>query len=192
MLATKTTSYKASNGKSNRMINLTRRETDILISGYSIKYRAAIVDRWHKLEKKAGNFMPQNFAQALRLAADQQEIIQAQQEQMLLNAPKVALMEAMEAEELAISIGDWAKLLSKANKVKIGPVKLMSFLREQGLLMTGRDANERNKPYQIHIEAGTFDVRYNRTPAGVKVQPLVTTKGQMKYAELVVDNFRTE
>jgi phage regulator Rha-like protein len=31
---------------------LTREESDILISGYSIPYRAAIIRRWHDLEKQ--------------------------------------------------------------------------------------------------------------------------------------------
>lgn len=149
-----------------------------------------VINRIEELEKAAQLSVPQNFAAALRLAADQQEVIEAQQQKILLDAPKVALMDAMEAEELAISIGDWAKLLSKTNQLKIGPNKLMSFLREKGLLMKGRDANERNKPYQILIEAGLFDMKLSATPVGVKVQPLITTKGQTKYSEMVVDNFR--
>ena len=37
--------YKDKSGKSNRMINLNREETDILITGYSIKYRSLVTKK---------------------------------------------------------------------------------------------------------------------------------------------------
>jgi phage regulator Rha-like protein len=46
---------------------LNRYHSDILVSGYEVKYRAAIVKRWHELE--AAQFKtPKTFAEALRLA----------------------------------------------------------------------------------------------------------------------------
>jgi len=42
--------YINSRGKQYNLYNLPRRECDILISGYNIKFRAAIIDRWHSLE----------------------------------------------------------------------------------------------------------------------------------------------
>jgi len=47
--------------------NLPRRECDLVIAGYSVKYRLAIIDRWQELE--AGK-TPKTFSEALRLAAD--------------------------------------------------------------------------------------------------------------------------
>uniref|UniRef100_A0A6V7KHG1 Antirepressor protein C-terminal domain-containing protein n=1 Tax=Bracon brevicornis TaxID=1563983 RepID=A0A6V7KHG1_9HYME len=52
---------------------LDRRHTEILITGYDVKRRAAVIDRWFDLESQAkaeAPAIPQTFAEALRLAAD--------------------------------------------------------------------------------------------------------------------------
>jgi phage regulator Rha-like protein len=50
---------------------LNRYYTELLITAYDVKRRAAVVDRWFELE--AHPQVPQSFAEALRLAADTQE-----------------------------------------------------------------------------------------------------------------------
>lgn len=45
--------YTASNGKQNPCYRLPFRETHIVMGGYSVKHRAAIIDRWIELEQQA-------------------------------------------------------------------------------------------------------------------------------------------
>lgn len=51
---------------------LDRRHTEILITGYDVKRRAAVIDRWFELESKnvaSQHPVPQSFSEALMLAA---------------------------------------------------------------------------------------------------------------------------
>lgn len=59
-------------GRPYAVFMLSKRETLILISGYSVELRAKIIDRWQELEAQASP-VPTSFAAALRLAAEQAE-----------------------------------------------------------------------------------------------------------------------
>lgn len=61
---------------------LDQETTLCLVSGYSAPLRMKIIKRWSDLEKNSGPSLPQTFAEALQLAADQAK-------QLELAAPKV-------------------------------------------------------------------------------------------------------
>ena len=52
------------------ILYLPRRECDLVTSGYSVKYRLAIIDRCQELEAKQSFNLPTTFAETLRSLAD--------------------------------------------------------------------------------------------------------------------------
>ena len=69
------------NGQSYIEYRLDRLHTELLVTGYDVKRRAAVITRWFELEKQVAQpQVPQSFAQALRLAADTQEQLEQAEE----------------------------------------------------------------------------------------------------------------
>jgi phage regulator Rha-like protein len=66
--------YHDAYGRPQPVFNLPKDLTLTLVAGYSISLRAKIITRWMELEKAKPAFaLPQTFAQALTLAAQQAE-----------------------------------------------------------------------------------------------------------------------
>lgn len=163
--------YKAGNGQMQPCFNLPRRECDLIIAGYSAKYRLAIIDRWQELE--AAPKIPNSFAEALRLAADTQEALEAAKLQIEQDKPKVDFALAVRRLDGSCSVGEFAKVIGT------GQNKLYRQLREDGFLMIN------NQPYQSVIDRGLFVV-IEQTPytdSNGKTYPsfktCITGKGQV-------------
>ncbi len=72
--------YLSAQNKQMPCFNLPKDMTLTLISGYSVPLRHRIVTRWMELEEKQQPVaLPRTFAEALRLAAEQQEKLEATQ-----------------------------------------------------------------------------------------------------------------
>ena len=123
--------------------------------------------------RKTGVYaLPKTFAQALRLAAEQQEMIEAQQKQLEMQKPKVEFFEAVAESKTAIDIKAAANTLHFKN---IGRNKLFEILRNAKILMWN------NLPYQKYVDCGyfrTIEQKYT-THDGVKIsiKTLVYQKG---------------
>lgn len=128
--------------------------------------------------------IPQTFAQALRLAAEQAETIEAQQKQLAEQAPKVNFAKALEIAGESILIGQLAKLM-RQNGVDTGEIRLYQWMRDNGFLH--KCGSEYNDPTQRALEMGLFEVRTGtryHPHTGEPIQTrttLVTVKGQQYF-----------
>lgn len=133
---------------------LDRYHTEVLVTGYDVKRRAAVIKRWFDLETgvaKPAFQVPQSMAEALRLAADQAERIEQQQAAIEQARPSVEFVERyVSADSGNKGFRQVAKLL-KANERE-----LRAFLADHKIMY--RLSGEW-MPYQNHIDAGRFVVK---------------------------------
>jgi phage antirepressor YoqD-like protein len=144
--------YEDSQNRIHACFFLPRRECDLVISGYSVKYRLAIIDRWRELEAGQAFQIPQTMSEALRLAADQAETIERQNEQLAIAAPKVefhdTVTESPDVCQMAVA--------AQVAKLPFGRNTLFQKLRERGVLISGGERH--NLPRQEYIARGLFTV----------------------------------
>lgn len=129
---------------------LPKREACLMAMSYSYKLQAMVYDRMTELELLSVPALPKTFSDALRLAADQQEQIEQQAQQLAIAAPKVEFVDKyVEASGLK-GFRQVAKLLGiKENLFR-------AFLVEHKIqYQIGGDW----VPYANHIDAGRFEVK---------------------------------
>lgn len=150
----------------------------------ALQFKVGFIQQFDMMEqalKEIAPAIPQTFAQALRLAAEQAETIEAQQKQLAEQAPKVNFAKALEIAGESILIGQLAKLM-RQNGVDTGEIRLYQWMRDNGFLH--KCGSEYNDPTQRALEMGLFEVktgtRYH-PHTGDPIQTrttLVTVKGQ--------------
>ena len=146
-------SYLNAQNKEQPCFNLPRRECDLVVSGYSVKYRLAIIDRWHELESKQAFAVPATLPEALRLAAD---LAEKNETLALENAelkPKAEFHDAVTASDDLCQLATACQVLG----LPFGRNILFQRLRNRGVLISGTDRH--NLPKQEHIKLGRFTVK---------------------------------
>ena len=120
--------------------------------------------------------LPKNFADALRLAADQQEQIDQQAQKLAIAAPKVEFVDKYVEATGLNGFRQVAKLLGAKENA------LSEFLESQKIMY--RLSGER-VPYASHIDAGRFSVKTGQADNGHAFNSAkFTPKGVQWLAEL--------
>jgi phage antirepressor YoqD-like protein len=165
-------------GRPQRVAFLPKRETLILVSGYSVTMRARIIDRWQELESvhQAMNLViPRSLPEALRLAADEAEKRAEAEAKLAIAAPKAEALDRIAKADGSVCITNAAKDL------QIQPKRLFSWLQEHHWIYR-RQGGKGWLAYQERIQSGHLEHKVTTVERGdgsekVVEQVLVTPKG---------------
>ena len=179
------TTYTDAQGKRQPMFLMNRDGFSLLTMSLTgekaMAFKVAFIEQFNRMEQAikelapATPAIPQTFAQALRLAAEQAETIEAQQKQLEAQAPKVAFATAIINSPSSCGIDELAKLL-KQNGVDMGEIRLFQWLRDNDHLCSVGTA--RNQPTQKALDMGLFELK-PQTWTNPKTDEVMTTTRTM-------------
>ena len=172
--------YTADNGQSYRQYLLNKEQTIDLITGYRADIRIRINRRWQELEAQASApVIPATLSEALRLAADQAELIEHQQSRLALVEPKAAALDVIDSSIGSINVRDTAKTLG------IPQNKFVNWCIAHDWMY--RDNRNKLKMSSIRMKQGFMEERAvtyqgNSNERVATTQPLFTPKGLTRLA----------
>lgn len=184
--------YKDSTGRRLPMYVLTKTECLYVATKFNDEARAKLVIRWEELEREqqAGGFrVPKSLSEALRLAAEQAELVEAQRMQIETMRPKALFADAVASSDRSCLVAELAKILQQ-NGVNIGQNRLFAWLREHGYL--GTKGEYYNQPTQRAMDMGLFEIKKTSItkPDGsvlVTTTTKVTGKGQIYFVNKILN-----
>ncbi|MFU2126477.1 phage antirepressor KilAC domain-containing protein [Gallibacterium anatis] len=157
---------------------LIKRDTYVVVAQLCPEFTARLVDRWQELEAQQANnafSIPQTLSQALRLAAEQAEKIEQQEQLIALQAPKAAFVDHYVDVGTSKSLRETAKILKMPEKAMIERlIEDRLLFRQSGKLLPF--ASEKAKPL-FTVKTGTAECGHNYT------QTRVTAEGMRFIAE---------
>lgn len=129
-----------------------------------------------KAKEKTWN-LPQTYAEALQLAADQAKAIEAQQKLIAEQKPKAEYFDALVDRKLNINFRDTAKEIGVKEK------DFIKFLLDRQYLY--RDKKGQLKPIASYVDKGLFEIKEwtNKNKSGN--QTLITPKGRETFRLLL-------
>ncbi|WP_010197048.1 phage antirepressor KilAC domain-containing protein [Psychrobacter sp. PAMC 21119] len=159
-----------------------KRDSIVVVAQLSPEFTAALVDRWQALEAQtSAPVIPQTLSQALRLAADQADLIDQQNERLALVEPKAAALDVIDSAMGSLNARDTAKSLG------IQPQKFNAWCIAHNWMY--RDGKDKLQMDSLRMKQGfmeqrpvTYKVKVNHNGATfyetrATTQPLFTPKG---------------
>ena len=153
-----------------------------LVAGYNTKLRYLIIKRWQELEAQASApVIPATLSEALRLAADQAELIEHQQSRLALAEPKAAALDVIDSAIGSLNVRDTAKTLG------IPQNKFVNWCLGHDWMY--RDNRNKLKMSSIRMKQGFMEERAvtyqgNSNERVATTQPLFTSKGLARLAHV--------
>lgn len=162
-------------GKPTTVYHVDKRDSYVVVAQLSPEFTAALVDRWQELEKQTQSQIPQSFAEALQLAANQAKELEEKNQALAIAAPKAEFADAIAGADKGVKLGQFAKT------VGLGPVTIFRVLRELKIFMSRGDSY--NLPYQDYVERGYFTVKQGtyetNSQTRISHTALITGKGEI-------------
>jgi Rha family phage regulatory protein len=187
-------SYLNTQNKQQPCYHLPKMECDLVISGYSVKYRLAIIKRWHELEAKIAAPMAlpthsealRGWANALEANEAQAAQIEAQATALTIAAPKVEFHDTVMASETVCQLA----VACQVAKLAFGRNILYRKLREMGVLIDG--GHRHNLPMQDYIKRGIFTVEESKYNHPHTDEPIIkfTTHATQKGIAWLIKTFK--
>lgn len=158
--------YLDTNNRKQREYILTKIQSLDLATGYSVELRIKVNRRWQELEDKqnATNTqiqIPQTFAEALKLAYEQQITIERLE-------TRTKFVDVVFNSDELLTGAQVCKLLN----LSYGNKTLYKNLREKGLFFKNR-----NEPKQLFVDKGYFRMKEVLIKDKVRIQTYFTQKG---------------
>jgi phage antirepressor YoqD-like protein len=139
--------------------HLNYQHTLTLASGYSVKLRKAIIDRWHELEAKEEpkQFkLPSNYIEALESLVATEKARLALESTVQELTPKAEFYDAVVASDDVCQLATAGQVLG----LPFGRNTLFQRLRNRGTLISG--GARHNLPKQAYISQGLFTVKESK------------------------------
>lgn len=156
------------NGQTYSEYHIGKRDSYVIVAQLSPAFTARLVDRWQELESAFVAKIPQTYSQALRLAAEQAEVIEKQQELIEQQKPAVEFLENYVEAKSTKSIREVAKVLGAKEREFIAWLESEKIMFRQGGNLL---------PYSIHQCAGWFDVKTGHSNGHAYIQSRFTPDG---------------